>query len=275
MTTEMTTDATAPAAPTTSETTTINGEALDPAADTGDSEDAGDERDSTIRSDKIESSPADAASTDASSDDEEPSNPAPSAEDEAPAGTATESAIERGELAPDRLAPRVEAILVTAEKTLSPARIADTLGIGLDEGGAKPIEAAIEELNRIYAETGRTFRIERVAGGYRLMTLPDFAETVEKQRQSRVSSKLSQAALETLAIVAYRQPITRADIEAIRGVACGEVLRSLLERHLVKIAGRAEEVGRPILYGTTRHFLEVFGLASLKDLPDAGELREP
>src|SRR5690606_7991210 len=91
--------------------------------------------------------------------------------------------------------------------------------------------------------------------------------------RSRSTGRLSRAAIETLAIIAYRQPITRAELEAIRGVACGEVLRSLLERRMIQIAGRAEEVGRPMLYGTTRQFLDTFGLASLKDLPASGELR--
>ncbi|MFG0329179.1 MAG: SMC-Scp complex subunit ScpB [Phycisphaerales bacterium] len=171
------------------------------------------------------------------------------------------------------LASRVEALLITSEKPLSPARLGEALEIGLDDGGSKSIEDAIEELNEVYDESGRAFRVERVAGGYRMMTRPEFGGVVQRFRESRSSSRLSQAALETLAIVAYRQPITRADIEAIRGVACGEVLRSLLERHLIKITGRAEEVGRPMLYGTTREFLEAFGLASLKDLPDAKELQ--
>ncbi len=175
----------------------------------------------------------------------------------------------------DELSPLVEAILVTSEKAVGPARIADILDIDLDQGGGKSVLQAIEHLNTIYADSGRTFRIEKVAGGYRLMTLPEFADTVRKQRQSSQSTKLSQAALETLAIVAYRQSLTRAEVERIRGVACGEVLRSLLERHLIKITGRADEVGRPMLYGTTRHFLEIFGLATLKDLPDSKELREP
>lgn len=179
------------------------------------------------------------------------------------------------EIAPQIIMPNVEVLLLTADKALSASKIADTLGIGIDEGGSKPVAEAVAALNVIYEETGRTFRIEKVAGGYRLMTLPNFAETIAKQKQARASTKLSQAALEALAIVAYRQPLTRAEIEVIRGVACGEVLRSLLERHLVKIAGRAEEVGRPMLYGTTRYFLEVFGLSSLKDLPAGKELQQP
>lgn len=173
------------------------------------------------------------------------------------------------------IAPQVEVLIVTSDKPISAARIADALGVGIDQGGSKLVVGAVKVLNEIYEETGRTFRIERVAGGYRLMTLPVFAETVARQKESRISTRLSQAALETLAIVAYRQPIIRADIEIIRGVSCGEVLRGLLERHLVKITGRAEEVGRPMLYGTTKHFLTVFGLASLQDLPDSKDLQQP
>jgi len=173
------------------------------------------------------------------------------------------------------IAPQVEALIVTSDKPISAARIADALGVGIDQGGSKVVVQAVKILNEIYQDTGRTFCIERVAGGYRLMTLPIFAETVARQKDSRISTRLSQAALETLAIVAYRQPIIRADIEIIRGVSCGEVLRGLLERHLVKITGRAEEVGRPMLYGTTTHFLTVFGLASLQDLPDSKDLQQP
>ena len=92
---------------------------------------------------------------------------------------------------------------------------------------------------------------------------------LKKLHQKEIDAKLTKPALETLAIIAYKQPILRADIEAIRGVACGETIRSLMEKHLVKIAGRAEEPGRPILYGTTKRFLELFGLNSLKDLPQS------
>jgi segregation and condensation protein B len=135
------------------------------------------------------------------------------------------------------------------------------------------IKSAVEHLNAEYAQTGRSFRIEALAGGYRIMTLPDFAQAVARFHGARARTSLSHAALETLAIISYKQPITRARLEAIRGVACGEILRSLIDRRLITIAGRAEELGRPILYGTTRRFLELFGLASLKDLPSVDEIR--
>ncbi len=102
-----------------------------------------------------------------------------------------------------------------------------------------------------------------------MLTLPSFGEALKKLHHREIDAKLTKSALETLAIIAYKQPILRADIEAIRGVACGETIRSLMEKHLVKIAGRAEEPGRPILYGTTKRFLELFGLNTLRDLPQS------
>src|SRR5207248_347932 len=122
-------------------------------------------------------------------------------------------------------------------------------------------------LNEQYETSGRAFRIEQVAGGFQILTLPEFGDALKRLHQKEVDAKLTKAALETLAIIAYKQPILRADVESIRGVACGETIRSLMEKHLVKIAGRAEEPGRPILYGTTKRFLELFGLNNLKDLP--------
>ena len=114
-----------------------------------------------------------------------------------------------------------------------------------------------------------------MAGGYQLLTLPEFGEHLQRLHQREIDTKLTKAALETLASIAYKQPILRADIEAIRGVACGETIRSLMEKRLVNIAGRAEEPGRPILYGTTKRFLEVFGLNTLKDLPQSEDGFEP
>ena len=172
---------------------------------------------------------------------------------------------------PDDLNARVEAALLTADRALTAGKLAEALGVDT----AKPVTDAIAELNAVYERTGRSFRIEQVAGGYQVLTLPQFADVLTALHASRSQAKLSPAAMETLAIVAYKQPILRADIESIRGVACGEVLRSLMDRHLVKIVGRAEEIGRPMLYGTTKTFLELFGLASLKDLPKVEELVQP
>ena len=161
---------------------------------------------------------------------------------------------------------RVEALLLSTDRPLTEERLAGLLGVGTKEGAAS-VCAAIEQLNDEYEQTGRAFQAQRVAGGWQILTLPALGPLVSRLHRDRRESRLSQPALETLAIVAYRQPIMRAEIEAIRGVACGEVLRALLERRLVRITGRAEQLGRPMLYGTTGHFLKVFGLPGLDALP--------
>jgi len=159
--------------------------------------------------------------------------------------------------------PLLEALLFSTHHPLTAGRLGELLELE----ATKPVRRAIQELNQQYEASGRSFRVEQVAGGYQLLTLPEFGDALKKLHQKEIDAKLTKPALETLAIIAYKQPILRADIEAIRGVACGETIRSLMEKHLVKIAGRAEEPGRPILYGTTKRFLELFGLNSLKDLP--------
>ncbi|MEM7756260.1 MAG: SMC-Scp complex subunit ScpB [Planctomycetota bacterium] len=173
----------------------------------------------------------------------------------------------------------LEAVLFSCDRPTPPKRLAEALfaaGIAPeDELTEAAIMEAVDRLNDGYERTGRAFRIEPVAGGIRVMTRPEHAPVLAAFHKNRASGRLSRPALETLAIVAYKQPITRARLEAIRGVACGEVLRSLLERRLVSVVGRAEELGRPMLYGTTRQFLDAFGLANLKDLPKAGELVGP
>lgn len=172
------------------------------------------------------------------------------------------------------LEQRVEALVFASERPISESRMKTVLGTE-DEDATKQIKEAIDSLNESYDKNARAFRIERVAGGYRPLTREEFAPLVSRLHADRQQQKLSQAALETLSIIAYRQPVMRAEIEVIRGVACGEVLRSIMEKRLVKIVGRAEELGRPMLYGTTRDFLNIFGLASLDDLPDVqGLVRE-
>src|SRR6185312_6069605 len=145
----------------------------------------------------------------------------------------------------------------------------------LELEATKPVRRAIKELNEQYVTGDRSFRIEQVAGGYQLLSLPEYGDILKRLHQREADAKLTKAALETLAIIAYKQPILRADIEAIRGVACGETIRSLMEKHLVNIAGRAEEPGRPILYGTTKRFLQLFGLNNLKDLPQSESQNKP
>jgi len=173
------------------------------------------------------------------------------------------------------LEQRVEALLFASERSLSETKMKTILGIE-DDGATKQIKEAIDALNTAYDDGSRAFRIERIAGGYRVMMREELAPLVSRLHAERQQQKLSQAALETLSILAYRQPVMRAEIEVIRGVAAGDVLRGLMERRLVKIVGRAEELGRPMLYGTTKEFLSIFGLANLKDLPEVqGLVREP
>lgn len=165
----------------------------------------------------------------------------------------------------------IEAVLFASDEPLKPIKLAEIA----EAGTVKQIHQCIRDLNRKYREGGFSFRIEKIAGGYQMMTLPLFNPWLSKLVKVRSDNKLSPAALETLAIIAYKQPIIRADIEAIRGVASGEVIRNLMVKGLVKIVGRAEILGRPMQYGTTQKFLEVFGLNSLKDLPNVEELKNP
>lgn len=162
----------------------------------------------------------------------------------------------------------IEALLFASEAPLSAADIA-RIDETLDEEG---VEALIAELKQEYAEEERAFDVVEIAGGYQLLTRPEFAHVLERYDTVPLNSRLSTAALETLAIIAYRQPVGRAEVEEIRGVGAGGVLRTLLERNLVEVVGRGEGLGRPLLYGTTRFFLEHFGFRTLQELPRSDEL---
>ncbi|MEB2346393.1 MAG: SMC-Scp complex subunit ScpB [Deltaproteobacteria bacterium] len=164
----------------------------------------------------------------------------------------------------------LEALLLAAAEPVSAQKLAGVLG---EETTPTEVRGLLAALEAEYAEAGRGFRIEEVAGGFQLRTLPELAPWLQRLRP-QPPLRLSRAALETLAIVAYKQPITRAELELVRGVDVGAVVTSLLERRLVRIAGHREVPGRPMLYATTRRFLEVFGLASLSDLPTLREIEE-
>ena len=164
---------------------------------------------------------------------------------------------------------RLEAILFVAREPLTTRKLSQFANLA-DGTEARTL---IRRLNEWYDARGFAFRIERTAGGYRMMTRAQLANWVRRLEHVPEETRLSTPAIETLALVAYRQPIMRADIEAIRGVSCGEVLRQLMERDLVRICGRGEELGRPYLYGTTKQFLLLFGLKDLADLPRAESLR--
>jgi segregation and condensation protein B len=133
----------------------------------------------------------------------------------------------------------------------------------------------VRALNRLYDTEGCSFRVVEVAGGFQLLSRAKFAPWLRRLQVVPAEVRLSAPALETLAVIAYRQPVLRADIEAIRGVQCGEILRQLMERGLVRIVGKSEELGRPFLYGTTRSFLQVFGLRDLDERGNARASRPP
>lgn len=156
----------------------------------------------------------------------------------------------------------VEAILFSSSEPLTAPKLSGVIA----EVDGRKIRSAVKELNEEYDREGHAFRIEEIAEGFQLLTRTEYADYVDKFQTIVRKSRLSQAALETLALIAYKQPVTRAEIEAIRGVQCGEVLRSLTEKRLVKIAGRKDVPGRPLLYGTTKNFLEHFGLGSVDQL---------
>jgi segregation and condensation protein B len=169
----------------------------------------------------------------------------------------------------DRKAARVEAVLFVSEGALSPRRLAQLATLA-DSTEAVRI---INDLNAAYDRDGSSFRVERAANGYLLLTRPVYSRWLGRLHQRQAAMKLSPPAMETLTVVAYRQPITRADVEAVRGVQCTEMLKQLMDRGLVRIGGEDNSLGRPYLYETTRKFLEVFGLRSLDDLPRADHLR--
>ncbi len=183
---------------------------------------------------------------------------APTAVDERAADSAEVTSIP--ELTTESI---VEALLFSTDNPLAANRIAQNLGVG----DAGDVRKHVNTLNERYEQSMAAFRIASIAKGYQMLTLPVYDNWVRKLHKARSDTRLSGAALETLAIVAYKQPVLRADIEAIRGVAVGDMLVRLREVNLVRIVGRAEEIGRPLLYGTTPRFLQVFGIGSLKDLP--------
>ncbi|MHC4605951.1 MAG: SMC-Scp complex subunit ScpB [Planctomycetota bacterium] len=165
------------------------------------------------------------------------------------------------------LKKQIEALLFASDEPLSLNRLHSIL----PDSKPAEIRTALEALGSDCAD--RAVSLKEIANGYQLLTDPDHAGIIAGLRKARSERKLSNAALETLAIVAYRQPVKRADVEAVRGVQSGEILRALLERGLIRIAGRENVPGNPILYGTSDEFLRVFGLASVKDLPKPEEVQ--
>ena len=163
----------------------------------------------------------------------------------------------------------VEALIFSSPKPLSLHEISVAANLS-----SKSAEDIIDELNEEYTTTNRSFRIENVAGGYKMFTLPEYHPYISRANKREKELRLSTAALEALAIIAYKQPVTKAEIERIRGVDCDGVIKNLVSKNLVKIEGRSPAPGKPLLYVTTDYFLEFFGLPSLEHLPPLAEVSD-
>lgn len=169
----------------------------------------------------------------------------------------------------DNLKAIIESLLFASDVPLSVDKIRSIL----EMDNSQAIVNALTSLAQEYDSQKRGFFLSEVAGGYQLRTRPENREWVRRMRQTR-PARLSRAALETLAVVAYKQPVLRSDVEHLRGVDCGGVLRSLLERGIIRILGRKDLPGRPMVYGTTKRFLEIFNMKDLKDLPTLKDIQE-
>lgn len=171
---------------------------------------------------------------------------------------------------PEDLVQTVEALLFAAHEPMTPS----TLAPALNGTAAATLDRVMYEINRRLEDGSHPMRVRKVAGGYQMHVLPEFGPAIEAALVKTKTQRLSRAGLETLAIIAYKQPCSTPEIEQIRGVSCGGVLSTLMERNLVAIVGRSDGPGRPLQYGTTREFLNYFGLNNLKDLPSAEEIEE-
>jgi len=202
--------------------------------------------------------------------------PAPEGEDGAPAAPGEEAPPgEAGEVPPlikisrEELQGGIEALLFATGEPITVRQLSD-----LFQTSVHDVREAIEELRLEYVNSRRAFRIEDIAGGIQILTQPRYEAWIRRYLSRERDARLSPAAFETLAVIAYKQPINKADLEAIRGVQCGPILKTLMDRNLVKVVGREETLGKPLLYGTTKRFLESFGLSSISGLPQP-ELEAP
>jgi segregation and condensation protein B len=164
----------------------------------------------------------------------------------------------------------IEALIMSSPEPLPARKIIDLI----EDVSSAEIDDAVINLNDKYNNTGASFRIRKIAGGYQTYIIEDYAGYVEELHTRRKNTRLTRSALETLAIIAYRQPATKLDIEMIRGVASDSVLHTLMEKKLITLAGRAQTLGRPLLYRTTEEFLKYFSLNSIDDLPKMEEIEE-
>ena len=215
-----------------------------------------------------ESAPGPEEQDGSASSAEEPAAEAPS-EDQAPAPKPKKMRRGPGQKKSDKeLVQELFTLLFASPEALSRARLVELL----ERPDPKRVDEALEGLAKRLKKTGLAVVLRELAGGWRLLTDPAAGEVLQRLKKEPKPERISSAALETLSIVAYRQPVTKGEIEAIRGVQSGALLRTLVDRGLVKVSGRAEMPGSPLQYATTKDFLDRFGLASLKDLPRDGEL---
>jgi len=163
----------------------------------------------------------------------------------------------------------IEAVLFVADRPVSSAQLSTLIEMDSDD-----VELLIQELQKEYDETKRSFQIMEIANGFQICTRSEYASWIKKFYTTEISSRLSMSALEALAIIAYKQPVTRAEVEEIRGVMSDSVIRTLLERDLIKITGRKDAPGRPLIYETTSDFLIHFGLKDLNELPSIDEIEK-
>ncbi|TCD48812.1 SMC-Scp complex subunit ScpB [Chlorobium sp. N1] len=169
------------------------------------------------------------------------------------------------------LAQQVEALIFASEDAVTLQTIRQVTGTSLDSGELQEI---VERLNAEYLESGRTFHIHRLAGGYRFLSREEFGELLRKLESPKIRRRLSRSILEVLSVVAYHQPVTKSAIQEIRGVSPDYAIDRLMERELIEVRGRADSPGKPLQYGTTKEFLDLFHLSSLKDLPKLREIKE-
>ncbi len=170
-----------------------------------------------------------------------------------------------------QLQQHIEALIFASEEAVTLQTIRQVTGQDLNSDG---LHVIIEQLNEEYAASGRTFQIHRIAGGYRFLTRPEFGDVIKKLLAPKIRRRLSHSILEVLAVIAYNQPVTRGDIQQIRGVSPDYALDRLLLRGFIEVRGRADLPGRPLQYGTTTDFLDLFHLSSLKELPKLHEIKE-
>ena len=175
-----------------------------------------------------------------------------------------EQPVENALLETDEAKRIIENLLFITDRPLKPSRIADVL----ETITAKRVVEIIQDLMKEYSDTGRAVRIVEIGGGYQMATKPEYGRWVRRLYNEKMTTRLSNAALETLAIIAYKQPVTRAEMEMIRGVDVAAPLERLLERGLVRVLGKRDTIGRPMVYGTTDEFLRLFGLNKISELPD-------